>query len=624
MKILFFILGSIKKRILDWGLDNMKELLEQDIVFYGPISEKEFYYYEKRISLINLTKETKITDIFKRLPSDWYPDIVTCDVSVLNYIPDIYNCPVKTYLQGRDGWGDILYNRKISELFDFFSYSVIDRDEYKQLKTNLSSLLGMPVSIPSNKLKEKKFEKRKIDILSIANYDNSFYHDRYKILYKLSELNDDNYVIRYIVGIKRAEIHNYYRNTKIVIDWSHTLSNRSYEAALNGCLLFSHENNPLMKEFWVEWKEYIPYNEENLLDLIRHYIGNPQKSEEIIKRMKEKFDITPSSFGKTILFHLNEAILEKIDINQRISRCNNLDKTDLYHRTTTCFYHNFNYSNFNFPINWVDIYFRRINKSIFLGGSDKKIISPLIEASRMSFLLKRYKDTLIYLEQLEQILPEYAWTYYLRGSIYFNQGNYGKALSFTQQAITLGLKTPSLLMEHVLPFVEKVNICDARRVTDYMWKTVYNHNNEYQVKALLYLSFELSGDIYLKMGLQKDSINSYLEATDILPISRCFYKLNSILMNMNQYEIIRNNMEKALNDSPYDSILYLYKFLVLNKSKEYDSAVNLIKRHLKSIKPFRGNRKILFFKIAFNILILVSFINKRLNQKILRKLLKYA
>jgi hypothetical protein len=84
MNILLFNLGTIEDRIFEWEIEGFQTLFEQDIILWGPIPDKEFIYRNKKIPILNVSETTTINTVFSRLPDGWYPDILTCDTSVLN------------------------------------------------------------------------------------------------------------------------------------------------------------------------------------------------------------------------------------------------------------------------------------------------------------------------------------------------------------------------------------------------------------------------------------------------------------------------------------------------------------------------------------------------------------
>jgi hypothetical protein len=329
MRILLFNLGAIEFRITEWGLEGFSSLFEQDIILWGPIPDKEFTYNNKEIPLIRVFEPTTIDAIFNQFPKDWYPDIVACETSVVNYIADIYKCPVKTILFTRDTWAETIYNRKLTELFDFVQNGTIDRLLYKDLNINLLPVSNTAVYVPGNSQKNSDFEEREIDVIAIANYNRAFYHERYSIFYKLAELNRTGLRIEYVTGIQYSEIFPFYQKSKIVIDWSHTLSNRSFEAVLGGCLLFCHKDNQLTGEYWVPWEEYIPYEENILFELITYYINNPELARKIINKAKSKIAGVKPGWGELVLDNIILASATVRSVQERIDFLEAVPPTDL-------------------------------------------------------------------------------------------------------------------------------------------------------------------------------------------------------------------------------------------------------------------------------------------------------
>ncbi|HEY5123665.1 MAG TPA: glycosyltransferase, partial [Ignavibacteria bacterium] len=545
MKILLFNLGPIEHRIIAWGIEGFQSLFEQDIILWGPIPDTKFLYNGKEIPIVSFFEQTSIKTVFDKLPNGWVPDIVTCDTSVLNYIPDIFMCPVKTVLFTRDAWSDTIFNRSLVELFDFLNHAIIDRSLYNTFHVNLLPLSNCAVSIPGIGISNSEFKNREIDVIAIANYDRSFYHERYKTFYKLSDLNKTDIKIRFFKGIKRPEIYNYYQRSKIMIDWAHTLSNRSYEAALNGCLLFSHEDNNLIKDFWTPWEEYIPYNENNLSELINFYIDNPDQSQKIINKARRKIQTIPENWGQMVWENINLAYNTSISIQDRIKYSESTPIEVLHYRSATPLLYNYDY-NTNFPSNWKELYFERIDNALSASKNKDSKIAPLIEAARVAFLLKKTELSVKYLNELQKVLPDYAWIYYFHGRMYFEQGENNQALLSLQKAIDYGFMAPELLQKFVLPVIEKGNTCDSRRITNYMWQSVYKHNNEFQVKALLHLAFELSGYIYQRIEEQNKAINAYVEAINYVPIPDCIYKVNPLLIQSMEFEKLSEITGKGL------------------------------------------------------------------------------
>lgn len=620
MKILLFNLGPIHHRIMSWDLEGFRALFEQEIVLWGPVPDEKFIYENREIPILRVYEPTSITEIFDRLPHDWYPDIVTCETSVLSYVPDIYKCPVKTILFTRDAWSDTLFNRNLVEFFDFLNHATIDRLLFKELKVNLLPLSNCAVTLPRADAADSEFEKREIDVIAIANYDDSFYHDRYKTLYKLAGANNSDISIRYFRGISRSEIYTYYQRSKIVLDWSHTLSNRSYEAALNGCLLFSHKDNQMVRDFWIPWEEYIPYDETNVLDLITYYIENPGEAGRVIEKAREKSRSIPSSWGDYVLENIKIACNTDISIKERIDHVGALTLTDLNYCTSTPLLYNYEYGT-AFPEDWKELYFKRAGAALSFAEDHKGIILPLIEAARLAFLLKKDDLSEKYLDELQEVIPDYAWIYYLEARICYKRGEYDQALRLLEKATKCGSESPEILQRFILPVIEKKNPCDNRRITDYMWQSVLKHNNEFQVNSLMYLCLELTGNIYRRQGDANAALKAYIEAVNYVAISDCIYKANDFIMRSKDFGKMLEITGKGLESSPYDSILKFYKALALIRLKQGNSAFAMLKVHRKALGSFMGIRKIKVIRILISLILLARLFGRQLSAMIIVKII---
>jgi tetratricopeptide (TPR) repeat protein len=620
MKILLFNLGTVDHRILNWGVEGFQSLFEQDIILWGPIPDKKFIYKDKEIPILSFFEQTSIEEVLNKLPKGWYPDIITCDTSVLNYIPDIYFCPVKTVLFTRDSWSDTVFNRGLVELFDFMSSSTIDRELFRNLHVTLLPLSGFAVSVPGPGSPEE-YDNRDIDVIAIASYNDSFYHQRYKTFYKLSGLNDSGIKINFFNAIKRSDIYKYYQRSKMVIDWAHTLSNRSFEAALNGCLLFSNEENKVLNDFWKPREEYVPYNEDNLSELITYYVNNPDQAKSIIKNAQQKIQTVPVSWGEMVWDKIKLTHNTDVSTEARIKYNLSTPTSILHYRSATPLIYNYNY-NTNYPSNWKELYFERIDKAISTSENLENKISPLIEASRLAFLLKKSELSLKYLSALQAILPDYAWIYYIYGRIYFEQDEIDLALKSLQRAVECALKAPELLMKFVLPVIENGNPCDNRRITSYMWQSVFNHQNEFQVNTLFYLVFELSGFIYQRIEDPPKAITAYIQAIEYVPAPDCIHKLSPLLIQSREFEKLSEITEKGLENSPYDSILIFYRALSLIQLKKRQLAYRVLNEHQKALKSFIGVRKKTRIRHAINIILPFILLSKHASLSFINSIIR--
>ena len=601
MKILFFNLGTIKSRIINWGLEGYRSIFEQDVILWGPVPDESFTFDNREIPIIKIFEQTTVKDLFGRLPEGWFPDIVTCDTSVINFIPDIYLCPAKTLLFTRDAWADITFNRGLVEFFDFLDHGIIDRALYFRYNINILPLSNCAVSQPDPDTVFSEIGKREIDVISIANYNESFYHERHKVFYKLSESNKEGLNIKYITGIKRNEISSYYQRSRIILDWSYTLSNRSFEAALNGCLLFSHEQNVIIREFWVPWEEYIPYNENNIVELVTFYVNNPDKAQKIADRANEKVRNIPSSQGQAYWKQIRTAFSTERNIEERIKRWESFPEPKLHYCQATPLAYNYNYKT-NYPADWKKIYFGRIDSALEEDSDTDLKIPPLIESARLAFLLNERGLSEKYLSGLERILPDYSWIYYMRGRISYAQNDPDKALTFALKAIDCVKKSPDLLKKYVLPFIEKNNGCDDRRITDYLCQAVRGHDNELQVKAAAHLSWELAGDIFLLKGEINRAMDAYSEALLFMLFPGCINKLCGLILEHGNIGSIAGVIENGIEEYPYDSNLNFWKAFILSREGHTKEAWQMLKTHGQVLESFDGKRRLTFVKRSIRII----------------------
>lgn len=613
MKILYFILGSFDSKIINWGLSSFDSLLKQDIVFFGPIKEASFKYNNKDYKLIRFFEETTINNVFEQLPIDWTPDIVICDTSVLNYIMDIYKCPVKTFLRTSDAWADTVYNRRIVEFFDFFSYGVIDREQYNNFDSEILPVSGAAVSVPKKQDNYLNFNNRNIDVISIANYSSGFYHDRFKTFYKVSQQSNSTFLFKVVTGISRKEIHKYYQNSKIVLDWSHTLSNRSYEAALNKCLLFSNEENSLVSAYWTPWEEYIPYNEHNLVDLLSYYIYNPDKSQRIIENMHNKIKGLNVTMGGLIIERAKYVIGKEVDIQARIDRVEKLDKCTFYNCLATPLAYNYHYRT-DYPDNWKKIYFSRINTAISQKDCQEKKarIKAVIEGARISFLLKDFEKSKKYISILKEEEPDYAWLYYLEGRIALKENNDKMSSTSFQESIKKCRDHPGLLTTYVLPYTEKENICDNRRIVGYIWKSNENKDIFTQESALLFTCYEQLGDYYYNSGIFETAEKYFLKAYKTIALYTIAKKLVKIKLRNKKYKEINIICKNLLENSPYAFNVLLYKCLALLQLKNNNVAKKEIKENIKAFKAFSHRKSFKWATLALRFLLINLLINPKL------------
>ncbi|MFW5803598.1 MAG: tetratricopeptide repeat protein [bacterium] len=593
MKILYFVLGNPSQRLLKKRKKSHDILLNEDVIFFGPINENEFVYKGSSYTLIRLDREISVKQLFDKLPEGWKPDIVVVETSVLNYIHDFYNCPAKTLCFTRDAWGDAIYNRNMLNFFDAVHYQTIDIDKYRN---NDYLLLKQGGSFYAENKKPSEiipFKNRKIDILSIANYDDRLYHKRYKLFLKVSKELSKKYNIKIITGINVNQLSEYYRNSKIVVDWSFVNAIRVTDAVKHKCLCFSNEDNILIKEIWNEGEHYISYNFDNVINSLDYYLNSESESIQIIENASEKLKSLPNNPGQLVLNRINEVFDSNISISVRQDRISKMSQSEIEYCSATPLYFNYQYTGHNHPFNWEELYFQRIDKALSYKSFEKLRNKQLIEASRFAFLLKDDEKYYRFSSKLKEIFPEYPWTYCLDARIKFKNGNFDAALIDLDKAINYFEKFPDIVCEYILPFIEKNNSCDGRRMVDYMWESVHKHNNDFQKNAFSHEVFKLYGDVNLRIGNELEAIENYLSAMEKMITPSLAQNACELMIKHQQFGRMISISSKIIEEIPYDIISISYLSIAYLSLKRKKESKELLTNFSQSIQAFENKSKLI-------------------------------
>ncbi len=180
-----------------------------------------------------------------------------------------------------------------------FSVVFIDRAGYETLSRYKIPVNIYPVPIFSvfskcynlncqNFLELKN--KKKIDVLFLGNLNPGIHAERNKILRKIlllppkykvvvgSGLYDDDLYCKALLG------------SKIVFNKSVRceMNMRVFEATRTFSLLFLEDNNIETPLYLEKWKDYIPYPQDSIYELLIKYLENDEEREKIVMRAYEK------------------------------------------------------------------------------------------------------------------------------------------------------------------------------------------------------------------------------------------------------------------------------------------------------------------------------------------------
>ena len=135
------------------------------------------------------------------------------------------------------------------------------------------------------------------------------------------------------------------------------------------------------------------------------------------------------------------------------------------------------------------------------------------------------------------------------------------------------------------------------------------------------MTYELSGDIYQCTERNK-AIDSYIEAINYVPIPDCIYKANDLLIQSRNLKNYLDITGKGIENSPYDSILILYKAYALIQLRQRRNAFNILNEHRKALRSFIGVRKIVIVRNVISLIMIFMLFGKQPNSKIIGEMIK--
>jgi hypothetical protein len=132
--------------------------------------------------------------------------------------------------------------------------------------------------------------KKKIDVLFLGNLNSGIHAERNSLLRKILLLPPK---FKVVVGVGLYDEDLYCKallGSKIVFNKSirREMNMRVFEAPRTFSLLFLEDNNIETPIYLEKWKDYIPYTQDNIFELLIKYLENDEEREKIVMRAYEK------------------------------------------------------------------------------------------------------------------------------------------------------------------------------------------------------------------------------------------------------------------------------------------------------------------------------------------------
>ncbi len=223
-----------------------------------------------------------IHHVFKKLPSDWFPDILIVWSPVYYPLPPkIEECPVPTAAivgDWHNAFGSMADNLARFDLIltDKKGCEVFER-------CGLEKVEYYPMYSFDPAVHQKIFECEKVYDVVFAGYHEGYLPGRRMDFLRRLIRMEEKYRIKILSGIHGEPYARLLNQAKIGFNHSirGEMNMRAYEAPACGTLLMMEEDNLEVRDFLAEGKECVLYNEENFEELIETYVNQDELREEI-------------------------------------------------------------------------------------------------------------------------------------------------------------------------------------------------------------------------------------------------------------------------------------------------------------------------------------------------------
>ena len=523
-----------------------------------------------------------LKSIYDQLPEGWVPDIVYINnVDGITLPEDLWQCPHLIAVIANDMHLASLHNPDIYDLVDAIAaISPVPVNVQKHEGTFFMpcGTAEMPSDIPPL----QPFSKRPVDVLSICSKMLPAYMERNKTLGHIANELGDKYTICF-PSLRDLDIHTPHRFAKIVVDRSFlNVSGRAYEAMLNGCLFFTHEENDLIANSMEPFVHYIPYNDDNIIDLLEEYLTDKQKSQTVIDAATEYLDGKPYTHGEIYNDYLAKAKTVS-SINSRMKRAAAMSPEAKKGILATNLASYATYWGIPKPQKWRDRYYQLSKESISTEQSVFLRSKRLLEAARVAMLGDDQDRAESFLQQLTDLDSTLGWPWALRARIASQTGQPDKAAELATKAINACLEHPEKTRNNGLPLSVDRDWLQWLAWVTYM-QGLDPSRTENQVKACLALSYKIRSDAKLALSDKNEALADLTHSVCILPLIRDHVlELACMLQDSGQLSKALETIEIGLKESPY-SYMLLDKKVELQKKQGKNLAAEVSSKLLDTVK----------------------------------------
>ena len=482
----------------------------------------------KKIS--EISKEIKYLtyeDIEKNFPENFKPDIIVFFNPEYHAIPIGIEKSEAFLITLISDWNvNFIFLKDILMFFDFI---IVDIKGINVLKKhgfdNVEYFPIFSLNYNSSSYEKIDFSKKEFDIVFIGNVNHNIQVDRAKYLYKIAKLSYKyNVLITY--GIYGSDYINLLAKSKLVFNKTirNELNIRVFESLHSNSLLLLDDNNLEVDNFLIKNKHYIPYNYENVDNIIESLLEDNLKIEDISKEGNNYINKNDKEYFNNLFYQKITEIYTKNNDYISKRKSNNLKENDIkLIYSNNCFLcieeliEPFNYYwNFN--------YLKEIKNS--LAFNTYIIYKYLFEKDNIN--LEAFFDEI---KNGLELYPNYLPLKINYAKILIEYNKIDIALDFLEKQTEYILKNEFKNEELFKGFI--INEKYSR-----FWIELEKNlaNKDYDKNIFLFKIYEIIGDIYYKDKKYIESINYYNNAVKIIDNSYLRSKIGNSYYNLENFE----------------------------------------------------------------------------------------
>ena len=228
-------------------------------------------------------------DILGRLPKNWTPDFVIIRDAEYYEIPmGLEESPYPVI--GLIGDWNLAFNGMagIIGIFDFIFTDKRGVEVFQKL--GIKNIKYFPLYGYDPEVHRAYEEQKEYDVCLIGNLNHNIHRKRAKALYRIAKLAD-KYKINIESGVYGADYGRKLSQSKIVFNQSirGEANMRTFEAPACGALLFLESDNLEVRDFFRDGEDCVLYD-DNLEELIEHYLLHESERQRIVKNMSSKIN----------------------------------------------------------------------------------------------------------------------------------------------------------------------------------------------------------------------------------------------------------------------------------------------------------------------------------------------